>query len=117
MLSPESPEKPKTSLDDLGLLTKTEEKTKGSLVALQSIDKRLKTLLDRLTTVENSIASLNLPALDEANGDAYQDLESLEYELDKKEKELSEFANEEAIDEDKDVDEINEVEKEVTGNQ
>ncbi|EDX10450.1 uncharacterized protein LOC6738050 [Drosophila simulans] len=117
MLSPESPEKPKSSLEDLGLLTKTEEKTKGSFVALQSIDKRLKTLLDRITAVENSMASLNLHALDEASGDAYQDLESLEDELDKKEKELSEFANEESSNEAKDVDEIKEVEKEVTGNQ
>jgi len=117
MLSPESPEKPKKSLHDLGLLTKTEEKTKGSLAALQSIDKRLKTLLDRLTSVENSMASLNLPVLDEGNGDTYEDLETLEDELDNQEKELSEFDNEEAIGSKVDDDEIEEVEKEVTGNQ
>ncbi|XP_043649650.1 uncharacterized protein LOC122617740 [Drosophila teissieri] len=117
MSSSESPEKPTTSAAVLGLLAKDEKKSKGSMEALEAIDKRLKALLERLTTVEKSMANLSLPPLDEGNGDAFQDLETLEEELDEQEKELSDFANDEDIGAKINFDEIKQLDKEATGNQ
>ncbi|EDW94510.1 uncharacterized protein LOC6534112 [Drosophila yakuba] len=126
MSSSKYPEKPPTSdvLELLakderskGLLAKDEKRTQGSMEALEAIDKRLKGLLERLKTVEESMANLSLPPLDEGNGDAFKDLENMEDELDEQEKELLDFANDEDIAAKIDVDDIKQLDKKATGKQ
>ncbi|EDV51766.1 uncharacterized protein LOC6545839 [Drosophila erecta] len=63
-------------------------KSKGSIEALEEIDNRLQVLLERLSTLEKSMANLSVHPADEDDGDDYQDLKTLEDELDEQEKDI-----------------------------
>ncbi|XP_016994434.2 uncharacterized protein [Drosophila takahashii] len=119
MSSLKSTEKPTTS----SAMQKSIQKDHGCPLrdteSLEAIDNRLKNLLTRLTTMENSLAELSVPLqayFDEDHGDTDQDLKDLQDALNDQDTELSDLADDEETGEKDDVCNVEELNEENSEN-
>ncbi|XP_016965129.1 uncharacterized protein LOC108034699 [Drosophila biarmipes] len=86
--------------------SKDQECTMVDPQEIEEIDKRLKSLVARLTTLENSLADLSSPLqtyFDGDHGDTDRELETLQDALDVQDQELSDLVADENIGDKKDV--------------
>jgi len=94
---------------------KDQECTMSDPQSLEGIDNRLKSLMARLTTLENSLAELSLPLqtyFEGDRGDTDQDFETLQDALDVQDHELSDLEVENDIGDKKDDDDVKELKDE-----